>query len=279
MKCQHQYEQRQKELYLRLQQVVDRRLSNSKLVIDLTTEDDDLHDENIKDTSMKTKSDANNENKEVKEISPTKKKKIRKKMMKKKIGRSILINLFKSKRLVNPSSKYRTKEKRTNPSPRDSTKRKKSNPSSPSTKGQKVNAIRWYAPKRHTKDTSEKSLVESILLDEKDKRLVQVKQEREETQIALQDVRGEKEVVEAKLKEVEKEKIAAETTLKILREEKQRVEDEKELALECKICLDVREERYALVPCGHIMCSVCKERYSACPTCSRHVNSQLRVHL
>ena len=67
MKCQHQYEQRQKEHYLQLQQVVDRRLSNSKLVIDLTTEDDDLHDENIKDTSMKTKSDANNENKEVRD--------------------------------------------------------------------------------------------------------------------------------------------------------------------------------------------------------------------
>jgi len=73
----------------------------------LTTEDDDLHDQNIKDTSMKTKSDANNANKEVKEISPTKKKKIRKKMTKKKIGRSLLINLFKSKRQVNPSSRPR----------------------------------------------------------------------------------------------------------------------------------------------------------------------------
>ena len=267
---------RRKELYLQLQQEVDRRLSNnSKLVIDLTIEDDDLQNQNIEDTSMKT----NDENKEVKEISthtipppPTKKKKIRKKTTKKKIGRSLLINLFKSsKRVVNPSS--RTKKKRI-----CIIKRKKSNPSS-STKGQKVNAIRWYAPKRHTKDISEKSLVESILLDEKDKKLIQVKQEREETQIALQDVRGEKEVVEAKLKEVEKEKIAAEATLKSLREEKQRVEDEKELALECKICLEVREERYALVPCGHIMCSVCKERYSACPTCSRHVKSQLRVHL
>jgi len=170
-------------------------------------------------------------------------------------------------------------------------KKKKSNPSS-STEGKKVNGKKTRtdelmpidlttnnAPEHHIKDTSEKSLVESILLDEKDMKLVQVKQEREETQIALQDVRGEKEVVEAKLKEVEKEKIAAETTLKSLRVEKQRIEDEKELALECKICLEVREERYALVPCGHIMCSVCKERYSACPTCSRHVKSQLRVHL
>jgi len=55
---------------------------------------------------------------------------------------------------------------------------------------------------------------------------------------------------------VKEEKIAAETSLKSVREEKQRIEDEKELALECKICFEVKEERYALVPCGHIMCSV-----------------------
>jgi len=139
----------------------------------LTTEDDDLQNQNTEDTSMKT----NDENKEVKEISthtipppPTKKKKIRKKTTKKKIGRSLLINLFKSKRLVTSST---TKKKRTNPS--FSIKRKKSNPSS-STKGKKVNAKRTRAnelmpidlttnntPKRDTKDTSEKSLVGSIL--------------------------------------------------------------------------------------------------------------------
>jgi len=79
--------------------------------------------------------------------------------------------------------------------------------------------------------------------------------------------------------QVKEEKVAAETSLKSVREEKQSIEDEKELALECKICFEVKEERYALVPCGHIMCSVCKESYRECPTCSRHVDSHLRVHL
>ena len=79
--------------------------------------------------------------------------------------------------------------------------------------------------------------------------------------------------------QVKEEKVAAETSLMSVREEKQRIEDEKELALECKICFEVKEERYALVPCGHIMCSVCKDNYRECPTCSRHVDSHLRVHL
>jgi len=82
-----------------------------------------------------------------------------------------------------------------------------------------------------------------------------------------------------KMVKVKEEKVAAETSLKSVREEKQRIEDEKELALECKICFEMKEERYALVPCGHIMCSVCKESYRECPTCSRHVDSHLRVHL
>ena len=86
--------------------------------------------------------------------------------------------------------------------------------------------------------------IAGIVLEEKEKRLVKIKQEQVETRADLQ-----------------------------------RVEDEKELALECKICFEVKEERYALVPCGHIMCSVCKESYSECPTCSRHVESHLRVHL
>ena len=86
--------------------------------------------------------------------------------------------------------------------------------------------------------------IAGIVLEEKEKRLVKIKQEQVETRADLQ-----------------------------------RVEDEKELALECKICFEVKEERYALVPCGHIMCALCKNSYSECPTCSRHVESHLRVHL
>ena len=74
-----------------------------------------------------------------------------------------------------------------------------------------------------------------------------------------------------KLVQVKQEKIAAEG-------EKEAVERKMELALECTICYIVKDETCALVPCGHIMCSGCAGNYTACPTCSRNVESRCRLY-
>ena len=81
-----------------------------------------------------------------------------------------------------------------------------------------------------------------------------------------------------KLVQVKQEKIAAETNLKNERGEKEAVERKMELELECKICFELKDETCALVPCGHIMCSGCAGGYTACPTCSRNVESRCRLY-
>ena len=100
-----------------------------------------------------------------------------------------------------------------------------------------------------TDNFSKKSLA-SILLDDKSQKLVQVKQEKIAMETSLKNVRGEKEAIERKM----------------------------ELALECKICFELKDETCALVPCGHIMCSECIGSYTTCPTCSQNVESHLRLY-
>ena len=104
--------------------------------------------------------------------------------------------------------------------------------------------------KRPRTDGSPKMSLASILLDEKSQKLVQVKQEKISVEASLENVRGEKEAVERKM----------------------------ELALECKICFELKDETCALVPCGHIICSGCVGSYKTCPTCSRNVESRLRLY-
>ena len=62
-------------------------------------------------------------------------------------------------------------------------------------------------------------------------------------------------------------------------EEKDKAEDEKERATECNICFETKDERYALKPCGHVMCSSCRWNFNKCPTCSELVSGHLRLHL
>jgi len=56
-------------------------------------------------------------------------------------------------------------------------------------------------------------------------------------------------------------------------------EREKESAKECRYCYEEKAECYALVPCGHTMCSKCKELYEAlpCQTCKKNVDSYLKL--
>lgn len=47
---------------------------------------------------------------------------------------------------------------------------------------------------------------------------------------------------------------------------------------ECPICFEPRENRTALVPCGHILCGGCAAKYNAsCPVCREAVSSRMRV--
>jgi septal ring factor EnvC (AmiA/AmiB activator) len=60
-------------------------------------------------------------------------------------------------------------------------------------------------------------------------------------------------------------------------------ERQKEVALvklECPICLEVKEESYAMVPCGHMMCVECSNSCagSSCPTCRGNVEHRLKLH-
>ena len=104
--------------------------------------------------------------------------------------------------------------------------------------------------KRPRTDNSPKKSLASILLDEKSQKLVQVKQEKISVETSLENERGEKEAVQRKM----------------------------ELAVECKICFELKDETCALVPCGHIMCSGCVGSYTKCPTCSANVESRLRLY-
>jgi len=63
------------------------------------------------------------------------------------------------------------------------------------------------------------------------------------------------------------------------REEKEQADDERDRATECNICFETKDERYALKPCGHVMCSSCRWNFNKCPTCSELVSGHLRLHL
>ena len=67
--------------------------------------------------------------------------------------------------------------------------------------------------------------------------------------------------------------------LKNAKEEKDRAENERDIATECKICFEIKDERYALKPCGHVMCSSCRWNFTKCPTCSESVSGHLRLYL
>lgn len=76
-----------------------------------------------------------------------------------------------------------------------------------------------------------------------------------------------------KIVKVKAERDTAESALENVREEKRAVEREKNaalLALECKICFEVKDENFALVPC--------KVSCASCPTCSSNINSHLRLY-
>ena len=62
-------------------------------------------------------------------------------------------------------------------------------------------------------------------------------------------------------------------------EEKEAAEEAKERATECNICFETKDERFALKPCGHVMCSSCRWNFNKCPTCSELVSGHLRLHL
>ena len=60
-------------------------------------------------------------------------------------------------------------------------------------------------------------------------------------------------------------------------------EEEKEAAhfkLECPICFELDGDRYAIVPCGHVMCSKCNDRYiqNICPSCQYSIAFRLKLH-
>lgn len=63
-----------------------------------------------------------------------------------------------------------------------------------------------------------------------------------------------------------------------------KAEKEKEevlFKLECPYCFEIdREESYALIPCGHVMCCVCIDGIESCPKCgdATQIQSKIRLH-
>ena len=50
-------------------------------------------------------------------------------------------------------------------------------------------------------------------------------------------------------------------------------------AKECPICFETCNEGYVLNPCGHTLCSECKDLVSVCPTCKEEINGRIRHYV
>ena len=70
-----------------------------------------------------------------------------------------------------------------------------------------------------------------------------------------------------------------EETVKVQKEAREEAKAIAERAKECPICFEVKDENYALDPCGHILCLDCKDLISTCPTCQTAISGRIRLYM